>query len=110
LIIELTIDRIVNSASLNGTEYATFDHKFDKGMVVPILKTANSGKIPDVTLTKGIDGSLGIIPAGVLDITSDVYVRYEIVVCSLPSKHQCSMLVVLVPFSARSVSPSHSVD
>ena len=75
LIIELTIDRIVNSASLNGTTYATFDHTFDKGFVVPILKTANSGKIPDVTLTKGIDGSLDIIPAGILDITSTVYTR-----------------------------------
>jgi hypothetical protein len=80
LIIELTIDRIVNSASLNGVTYATFDHKFPDGFVVPILKTANSGTIPNVTLTQGIDASLEIIPIGKLDIQSDVYIRY--VYCS----------------------------
>jgi hypothetical protein len=74
--IEFTIDRIVNSASLNRTTYSTFDHTFPNGFVLPINETANSGTIPNVTLTQGINPVIGIIPVGKLDIESDVYIRY----------------------------------
>ncbi|EDR08009.1 uncharacterized protein LACBIDRAFT_297593 [Laccaria bicolor S238N-H82] len=76
LILELTIDRVVSSAGINGTVYATFDHKFPGGFVVPPLKTNNSGTVDNVLLTQGAMASLDIIPLGVLDlITTDVYLR-----------------------------------
>lgn len=77
LLLELTIDRIVSKAGLNGTVYSSFDFTFPKpGFVVPSLKTANSGRIAPVTLVKGAEASLDIIPAGVLDLLdTDVYVR-----------------------------------
>ncbi|KAG5643299.1 hypothetical protein DXG03_001226 [Asterophora parasitica] len=76
LIIELTIDRVVSSAGLNGTVYATFDQKFTKPVVVPILGSKNSGTFGNVKLTKGVEASLDIIPYGVLDlIKTDIYVR-----------------------------------
>ncbi|KAG5639644.1 hypothetical protein H0H81_008805 [Sphagnurus paluster] len=76
LILELTIDRVVSTAGINGTVYAKFDQTFAKPLVVPILGTANSGTFGNVLLTQGIDASLGIIPLGVLDlIKTDVYVR-----------------------------------
>ncbi|GLB43655.1 hypothetical protein LshimejAT787_1401670 [Lyophyllum shimeji] len=75
LFIELTIDRVVSSAGLNGTVYATFDHTFAGGVVLPPFGTKNSGTFGNVTLTQGIDASLGIIPFQVLDLTTDVYIR-----------------------------------
>lgn len=76
LILELTIDRVVSSAGINGTVYATFDHKFPGGFVVPPLKTNNSGTVDNVLLTQGAMASLDIIPLGVLDlIKTDVYLR-----------------------------------
>ncbi|RDB19367.1 hypothetical protein Hypma_013423 [Hypsizygus marmoreus] len=74
--IELTIDRVVSSAGLNGTVFATFDRTFEKPVVVPIFGTKNSGVFGNVLLTKGVEASLDIIPFGVLDlITADVYIR-----------------------------------
>ncbi|KAF8079241.1 hypothetical protein FPV67DRAFT_106037 [Lyophyllum atratum] len=76
LLIELTLDRVVSSAGVNGTVYATFDQKFSNGVVVPPFGTKNSGTFGNVLLTQGIDASLGIIPLGVLDlIRTDIYVR-----------------------------------
>ncbi|KAF9535628.1 hypothetical protein CPB83DRAFT_872460 [Crepidotus variabilis] len=76
LIIELTIDRIVSSAGLNGTIYSTFDHTFEKPVVLPPQKKVNTGRIPDVLLTQGALASLDIIQYGIMDLYStDVYVR-----------------------------------
>ncbi|KAL0952067.1 hypothetical protein HGRIS_008704 [Hohenbuehelia grisea] len=74
--IELTIDRVVSKAGINGTVFATFDHTFTKPVVVPLLGTANSGTINNVLLTQGALASLDIIPLGFLDlISTDVFVR-----------------------------------
>ncbi|TFK42135.1 hypothetical protein BDQ12DRAFT_710429 [Crucibulum laeve] len=74
--IELTIDRVVSSAGINGTVFATFDHTFATPVVVPILGTKNSGTIDNVLLTQGATASLDIIPLGVLDlISTDVFIR-----------------------------------
>lgn len=44
--------------------------------MVPILGTANSGRIPNVFLPQGAIASLDIIPLGKLDLISvDAYVR-----------------------------------
>lgn len=76
LFIELTIDRVVSSAGLNGTVYATFDQKFTNGVAVPPFGSKNSGTFGNVLLTQGIEASLSIIPFQVLDlITTDVYIR-----------------------------------
>lgn len=76
LVLELTVTRVVSSAGLNGTEYAKFDHTFDKPVVVGPLKTVNSGNVPNVLLTQGALNSLEIIPLEKLDLLStDVYVR-----------------------------------
>ncbi|KAF4612014.1 hypothetical protein D9613_004322 [Agrocybe pediades] len=76
LLVELTITRVVSSAGVNGTEYAKFDHTFEKPVVVGPLKTVNSGNVPDVLLTQGAIASLDIIPLKKLDLLStDVYVR-----------------------------------
>ncbi|KAG6864809.1 hypothetical protein C0991_007032 [Blastosporella zonata] len=74
--LELTIDRVVSSAGLNGTVFATFDQTFAKPVVVPILGTKNSGTFGNVLLTQGAIASLDIIPAGELDlINTNVFVR-----------------------------------
>jgi hypothetical protein len=74
--LELTIDRVVSSAGVNGTVYATFDHTFEKPVAVGALKTVNSGKVPNVLLVQGATKSLDIIPLGKLDlISTDVYLR-----------------------------------
>lgn len=76
LLFELTIDRVTSTAGINGTVYATFDYTFPKPVVVPALGTANSGSIPNVTLTQGAIASLDIIPLGYLDLINvDVNVR-----------------------------------
>ncbi|KAJ6564192.1 hypothetical protein B0H19DRAFT_1258670 [Mycena capillaripes] len=76
LLFELTIDNVSTSAGLNGTVYASFNHKFTRPVVVPPLHQANSGNITNVLLTQGIDQSLSIIPFGVLDLLNvDVNVR-----------------------------------
>ncbi|PPR02350.1 hypothetical protein CVT24_011694 [Panaeolus cyanescens] len=76
LLLELTIERIVSNAGLNGTVYSSFDHTFEKPFVIKPLKTANTGSIPNVKLVQGALASLDIIPVGKLDlITTDVYVR-----------------------------------
>ncbi|KAG5340189.1 hypothetical protein J132_04208 [Termitomyces sp. J132] len=77
---ELTIDRVVSSAGLNGTVFATFDHTFSTLLstpfVIPPLGTANSGTFNNVTLTQGAMATLVIIPEGVLDLTNtNVFVR-----------------------------------
>ncbi|KDR85833.1 hypothetical protein GALMADRAFT_234933 [Galerina marginata CBS 339.88] len=76
LLLELTLTRVVSSAGINETVYATFDHTFDTPVVVPPFKTVNSGSIPDVLLVKGALNSLDIIPLEKLDlISTDVYLR-----------------------------------
>lgn len=99
--LELTIDRVVSSAGLNGsfkqvavdfnretdhatligTVFATFDQSFplssaNGSFIVPIFGSANSGTFGNVTLTQGALASLAIIPAGELDLINvDVYLR-----------------------------------
>jgi hypothetical protein len=76
LILELTFDRIVTKAGVNGTVYASFDHTFKPPFVVPILGSANSGRIDNVLLVQGAIASLDIIPLGKLDLISvDAHVR-----------------------------------
>jgi hypothetical protein len=76
LLLELTIDRVVSSAGVNGTVYAKFDHTFAKPITVGAMKTVNSGRVPNVLLVQGAMNSLDIIPLGKLDlISTDVYLR-----------------------------------
>lgn len=76
LISELTIERIVSKAGLNGTVYSSFDHTFAKPVVIKPFKTVNTGNIPNVKLVQGALASLDIIPVGKLDlISTDVYLR-----------------------------------
>ncbi|KAH9486119.1 hypothetical protein JR316_0000183 [Psilocybe cubensis] len=76
LLLELTIDRVVSKAGINGTVYASFDHTFTTPVVVKALNSANSGKVPDVLLDQGVEKSLDIIPLLKLDlISTDVYLR-----------------------------------
>ncbi|KAG6878030.1 hypothetical protein C0993_000570 [Termitomyces sp. T159_Od127] len=72
---ELSIDRVVSSAGLNGTVYAAFDHTFSTPFVIRPLGTANSGIFGNVTLVQGAMASLGIIPVGALDLKTDVFIR-----------------------------------
>ncbi|KAJ7633586.1 hypothetical protein DFH06DRAFT_1139924 [Mycena polygramma] len=73
---ELTIDRVSATAGLNGTVYAKFEHQFARSVVLRPLQQANSGNITNVLLTKGATASLGIIPAGFLDLLNvDVDLR-----------------------------------
>jgi len=75
LLIPLVIDQIKSSASLNGTTYATFTHTFKPAFVINPFQTVNSGDIPNVNLTQGAIASLDIIPAGILDIDSDIILQ-----------------------------------
>ncbi len=87
LIFELTIDSVSTTAGLNGTVYASFDHKFTRPVVVPPLHQANSGNITNVLLTQGATASLAIIPFGVLDLLNvDVNVRSVLLRPSLAYK------------------------
>ncbi|KAG6878943.1 hypothetical protein C0992_006380, partial [Termitomyces sp. T32_za158] len=73
---ELSIDRVVSSAGLNGTVFAEFDHAFSTPFVIKPLGTANSGIFGNVSLPQGVMASLGIIPVGALDLlNTDVFVR-----------------------------------
>ena len=54
-------------AGVNGVTYAHFDQSFT-GFTVPAKRTANSGRLTNVLLTKGALTSLGIIPLGHLDV------------------------------------------
>ena len=56
LLLELTIDRVVSSAGVNGTVYAKFDHTFAKPVTVGAMKTVNSGRVPNVLLVQGPSG------------------------------------------------------
>jgi len=76
LIFEITLDRVVSSAGINSTVYATFDQTFSTPVVVPALGKANSGTFGNVLLTQGALDSLNIIPLGYLDLLNvDVYLR-----------------------------------
>ncbi|KAJ7439949.1 hypothetical protein FB451DRAFT_1301104 [Mycena latifolia] len=76
LLFELTIDRVSSTAGINDTVYATFDNTFATPVVVPALGKANSGTVPNVTLTQGAIASLDIIPLGFLDLINvDVHLR-----------------------------------
>ncbi|KAJ6468536.1 hypothetical protein C8R47DRAFT_1223335 [Mycena vitilis] len=73
---ELTIDHVSATAGLNGTVYAKFNHQFSHPVVLLPLGKANSGNITNVLLTQGATASLGIIPAGFLDLLNvDVNLR-----------------------------------
>ncbi|KAG9222104.1 hypothetical protein CCMSSC00406_0009285 [Pleurotus cornucopiae] len=74
--VELTINTINTSAGINGTEFAAFQHTFEKGLVLPPFSTVNTGEIPNVLLTQGAIASLDIIPLGFLDLlNTDVNVH-----------------------------------
>ncbi|KAK0224678.1 hypothetical protein EDD85DRAFT_858712 [Armillaria nabsnona] len=76
LIVEITLDRVVVSAGTSGTEYISFDHTFEDGVVVPALGTANSGVIENVALTQGGLATLNIVPDGFLDLLNlDLFLR-----------------------------------
>ncbi|KAH8824555.1 hypothetical protein DL96DRAFT_1818254 [Flagelloscypha sp. PMI_526] len=73
---ELTIDRVVSKAGVEGTVYVEFDRTFPNPVVVPPSSRANSGWVPDVLFTQGALASLFLINLQYLDlIESDVYVR-----------------------------------
>jgi hypothetical protein len=73
---ELTIDRVITKAGVNGTEYAEFDQTFTEPIVVPSLGSKNSGIFGNVKLVQGALKSLDIIPLGYLDLQNvDIYVR-----------------------------------
>ncbi|KAG6909358.1 hypothetical protein DXG01_000958 [Tephrocybe rancida] len=74
---ELAIDRVVSTAGLAGTVYATFGRAFATPVVVPILGSKNSGMFGNV-LTQGAVASLEIIPEGKLDlIRMNMFVQYD---------------------------------
>ena len=58
-----------SDASLHGQIYAHFDQPFPS-FVVPPGQTVNSGVFGGVILTQGALASLGIIPAGILDVAA----------------------------------------
>jgi hypothetical protein len=77
---------VSSTAGINSTVYATFDHTFTAPVVVPPFGMANSGTIPNVTLTQGAIASLDIIPLGFLDLINiDVHVRQVIHLCLPPA-------------------------
>ncbi|KAK0209247.1 hypothetical protein DFS33DRAFT_1380728 [Desarmillaria ectypa] len=73
---ELTLDRIVASAGVNNTEYASLDHNFSQPIVIPFFGHADSGNIENVLLTKGALASLEIVPLKYLDLLNmTMYLR-----------------------------------
>ncbi|KAG6836005.1 hypothetical protein H0H93_012339 [Arthromyces matolae] len=73
---ELSIDRVVSSAGLNGTVFAQFDQTFSSPIVIPPFGTKNSGTFGNVLLTQGATAALNIIPAQELDLShTNVFVR-----------------------------------
>ncbi|KAK0465991.1 uncharacterized protein EV420DRAFT_805319 [Desarmillaria tabescens] len=76
LIVEITLDRVVVSAGINSVEYISFDHTFEDPIVVPILGTASSGVIENVSLTQDGLATLNIVELGYLDLINlDLYLR-----------------------------------
>lgn len=60
---------------MNGEIYAHFDQAFSN-FVIPPGQTVNSGTVPNVVLTQGALGSLGIIPLGYMDVQAVTTARY----------------------------------
>ncbi|KAJ7696818.1 hypothetical protein B0H17DRAFT_1053166 [Mycena rosella] len=105
LIFELTIDRVTSTAGINGTVYASFDHTFAAPVVVPPLGTANSGTVPNVTLTQGAIASLAIIPLGYLDLLNiDVHVR------ALTIDGQLGIPLLISDLHQKNVSTTYTLD
>ncbi|KAJ7641023.1 hypothetical protein FB45DRAFT_899281 [Roridomyces roridus] len=65
---ELTLDTVASTAGINGTVFASFNHTFSTGIVVPPFGKAKTGVIDNVLLTQGAIASLAIIPLGFLDL------------------------------------------
>ncbi|KAJ7146511.1 hypothetical protein C8R44DRAFT_690982 [Mycena epipterygia] len=105
LLFELTIDHVTSTAGINGTVYATFDYIFPKPVVVPALGKANSGTIPNVTLTQGAIASLDIIPLGYLDLINvDVNVR------ALTINGALGIPLLLAGLHQKNVSTTYTLD
>jgi len=65
-----------STVGINGTTYFSFMHGFLKPLVVPPLKTVNTGDFYNVLLDLGTAATLDIIPLAYLDLLSlDVYLR-----------------------------------
>ncbi|KAJ7164328.1 hypothetical protein C8R46DRAFT_901525 [Mycena filopes] len=79
---DLTLDRVRLSAGLNGTTYISFDQAVSN-FVVPSRGTANSGTIPNVPLTQGIQASLAIIAFEELDL-QELDIDVQCVVLGVP--------------------------
>lgn len=73
---ELTLDRIVTSAGVNNTVYASLDHNFTQPLVIPFFGHENTGIIQNVLLTQGALASLEIVPLKYLDVfNTTMYLR-----------------------------------
>ncbi|KAK0479631.1 hypothetical protein IW261DRAFT_1399331 [Armillaria novae-zelandiae] len=73
---ELTLDRIVASAGINNTVYASLDHNFTQPLVIPFFGYENTGVIQNVLLTQGALASLEIVPLKYLDVfNTTMYLR-----------------------------------
>ena len=75
LILPLRVNSIKSTASLNGTDLASFTMNFDN-FVTPPLGTGNSGNIPNVVPTQGITASLAFVPEGILDVSAVINLEY----------------------------------
>ncbi|KAK0222576.1 hypothetical protein EDD85DRAFT_861639 [Armillaria nabsnona] len=74
---ELTLDRIVTSAGVNNTVYASLDHNFTQPLVIPFFGHENTGIIQNVALTQGALASLEIVPLKYLDVfNTTMYLRW----------------------------------
>ncbi|KAJ7612663.1 hypothetical protein FB45DRAFT_302356 [Roridomyces roridus] len=65
---ELTLDTVSSTAGINNTVFASFNHTFSTGIVVPPFGKAQTGVIDNVLLTQGAVATLAIIPLGFLDL------------------------------------------
>ena len=61
-------------ARSNGVTYVHFERAFNS-FVIPPRSTENSGTIDNVLLTQGAFGSIGLLGAGKIDITTAVTVK-----------------------------------
>ena len=71
---DLVIEFVQADAGLDGQVFARFSQGFPS-FVVPAGQSVNSGMFGNVLLTQGAIASLGIIPAGKLDVSAAVTVR-----------------------------------
>jgi hypothetical protein len=114
LFLQLQVISIQSTAGLNGTELASFTHFF-KDFVVPPFGSANSGSIPNVTLTQGAANSLDFIPDGILDVNSTLSLMYappssDSLSRSLSSRAGIVVPIPFFPYNQASVPTNYIIE